>query len=236
MTFNSMENHIKPITMPGIHKRFYEYVQPLIRDKQAKILEVGAGHGAFTKLLYNDGFSVSACDLFPGLFYLKEVECLQADVTKELPYAPDTFDVVLAVEVMEHIHDHQVFFKEAARVLKKNGMLIFSTPNILSLKSRIRFLFSGFFYAFKPLAHGQNDGLQHLSSLTADQYENLALNSGFQKLEISIDKRQSTSRLLFFIVPFIWIYCKLKGIDYKIHNKNMLLLGRILFVTARKAI
>lgn len=199
-----------------------------------KILEVGAGHGAFTELLYNDGFDVSACDLFPELFYLKEVECLKADVTKELPYSSDSFDVILAIEVMEHIHDHQVFFKEAARILKKNGMLLFSTPNILSLKSRIRFLYSGFFYAFKPLVHSQNDGLQHLSSLTADQYENLAVNSGFQKLEISIDKRQSTSRLLLFMVPFLWIYCKMKKIAYKVHNQKRFLVGRILFVNARK--
>ena len=220
--------------MPGIHKRFYKYIQPVIQDKKAKILEVGAGHGAFTELLYKDGFDVSACDLFPEIFFLKEVECLKADVTKELPYSPDSFDVVMAVEVMEHIHDHQVFFKEAARILKKDGMLLFSTPNILSLKSRIRFLYSGFFYAFKPLVHSQNDGLQHLSSLTADQYENLALNSGFKKLEISIDKRQSTSRLLLFMVPFLWIYCKLKKIDYKVHNRKSFLLGRILFVTARK--
>jgi len=220
--------------MPGIHNRFYKYIQPVIKDKDLKILEVGAGHGAFTELLYNDGFDVSACDLFPEIFYLKEVECLKADVTKELPYKSDSFNIVLAIEVMEHIHDHQVFFNEAARILKKDGLLLFSTPNILSLKSRIRFLFSGFFYAFKPLVHSENDGLQHLSSLTTDQYENLAVNSGFKELDISIDKRQSTSRLLLFMVPFLWIYCKLKKIDYKVHNQKRFLVGRILFVTARK--
>ncbi len=209
-------------------------MKPVIQDNNVRILEVGAGHGAFTELLYNDGFDVSACDLFPQQFYLKEVECLEADITKELPYSSDSFDVILAIEVMEHIHDHQVFFKEAARVLKKNGILLFSTPNILSLKSRIRFLFSGFFYAFKPLVHSQNDGLQHLASLTIDQYENLALNNGFSKLEISIDKRQSTSRLMLFTVPLIWIYCKMKKIDFKVHNRKRYLLGRILFVTARK--
>lgn len=220
--------------MPGIHNRFYKYIQPVIQDKDAKILEAGAGHGAFTELLHKDGFDISACDLFPELFYLKEVECLEADVTKELPYPSDSFDVILAIEVMEHIHDHLVFFKEAARILRKDGILLFSTPNILSLKSRIRFLFSGFFYAFKPLVHSQNDGLQHLSSLTVDQYENLALNSGFKKLEISIDKRQSTSRLLLFMVPLLRIYCKLKKIEFKVHNRKRFLLGRILFVTARK--
>ena len=220
--------------MPGIHSRFYDYIKPVIGDKKVRILEVGAGHGAFTEKLYRDGHDMSACDLFPELFHLEGVECLKADVTKELPYATDTFDVVLAVEVMEHIHDHQVFFRESARVLNNNGLLLFSTPNIVSLKSRIRFLFSGFFYAFKPLVHSQTDGLQHLSSLTIDQYENLALNSGFSKLEISVDKRQSTSRLLLFMVPFIRIYCRLKKIDYKVHNRKNLLLGRILFVTARK--
>ena len=230
-----MEKQIRPITMPGIHEKFYNYFKKYSSEfDRPKVLEIGAGHGAFTEVLYKEGYAVSACDLFPELFYLKEVECKKADLTAELPYSSDTFDIIVAVEVMEHIHDHQMIFKEVSRILKNNGIFLFSTPNILSLKSRIRFMYSGFFYAFKPLDHNNNDGLQHLSSLTVDQYVNLGMNRGFSNYDFSIDKQQTTSKIYLFIVPFIWLYCKLKKIDYHVHNRYEYLTGRILFACFRK--
>jgi len=230
-----MDNEIRPITLPGIHERFHDFFRKYAAEfHKPKILEIGAGHGAFTEKLYREGYDVSACDLFPELFYLKEIECRKADVTQKLPYDSGIFDIIVAVEVMEHVHDHQNIFLESSRILKKNGLLLFSTPNILSLKSRIRFLFSGFFYAFKPLDHRTNDGLQHLSSLTVDQYVNLGLNNGFSEYDFSIDKQQSTSRLYLFMMPFIWIYCSLKKIDRGIHNQYKYLTGRILFGCFRK--
>ncbi len=230
-----MEKEIRPITMPGIHERFYTFFRKYASEfKQPKILEIGAGHGAFTERLYLNGYDVSACDLFPELFYLKDVECRKADLTEKLPYESESFDIILAVEVMEHVHDHQTIFLESSRVLKNKGMILFSTPNILSLKSRIRFLFSGFFYGFKPLNHQNNDGLQHLSSLTVDQYINLGLNKGFSKYDFSVDKKQTTSRLYMFLLPFLWIYCRLRKIDYQIHNQYKYLTGRILFACFMK--
>jgi SAM-dependent methyltransferase len=230
-----MDKEIRPITMPGIHEKFYTFFRKYASEfNRPKVLDIGAGHGAFAGRLYQEGYDVSACDLFPELFYLKEVECRKADVTEKLPYGSGSFDIVVAVEVMEHIHDHQPIFRECSRILKDKGVFLFSTPNILSLKSRIRFLFSGFFYGFKPVDHSNNDGLQHLSSLTVDQYINLGLNRGFRTYEFSIDKRQSTSRLYMFLVPFLWIYCKLKKVDYTVHNRNQYLTGRILFGCFRK--
>lgn len=230
-----MDNEIKPITMPGIHERFYAFFSKYASEfKQPKILEIGAGYGAFTEKLYHAGYDVSACDLFPELFYFREVECRKADLTEKLPYNDHSFDIIVAVEVMEHVHDHEMIFKESNRILKKNGLFLFSTPNILSLKSRIRFLFSGFFYGFKPINHKNNDGLQHISSLTIDQYVNIGLNKGFNNYEFSFDKRQATSRLYLLLVPFIWLYCRLKKIDYTIHNRYNYLTGRILFAYFRK--
>jgi SAM-dependent methyltransferase len=221
--------------MPGIHDRFYRFLKPVLKEfSQPEILEVGAGHGAFTQKLWNDGYAVSACDLYPEIFYFDEIECKKVDISKELPYPDQSFDIILAVEVMEHIHDHNAFFKNCFRILKKGGLLIFSTPNILSLKSRFRFLFTGFYYSFKPLDHANTDGLQHIASLTVDQYDNLALINGLKPYKLSFDKRQSTSRLLVFLIPFLWVISKIKSIPYSIHNRYDLLTARILFYTYKK--
>ncbi len=229
---DSTTQEIKPIAIPGIHERLWGHFQRITQGfDQPKVLEIGAGHGAFTKKLYDAGYDISACDLFPEIFYFDKIECKKADITQALPYEDNSFDIVMAIEVLEHVHDHEVLFREVNRILKKGGLFLASTPNILSLKSRVRFLFSGFYYSFKPLEHERNDGLQHLASLTIDQYRNLGIRYQFPRMDVSFDKRQSTSRYLGFLVPFIWLYCKIKKIDRTVHNRWDYLTGRVLFLS-----
>lgn len=223
------EEKVQPIAMPGIHQQFLPFFKENAENSHIKVLDVGAGHGAFSKKLYELGYDVSACDLFPEIFYFDKIECRKSDLTKPLPYKDNTFDVIVALEVMEHILDHEIFFQEAQRILKPSGKLFISTPNILSLKSRIRFLFSGFFYSFKPLDLHNNDGLQHVASLTIDQYNYLGIRNGFEKAKVKIDKRQSSSLWLMILNPFLWLYSKLTDVQ-PIHNTFDLLSGRILFL------
>lgn len=111
--------------MPGVHQRFIPFFKKQVQDNSMKVLDVGAGHGAFSKKLYELGFDVAACDLFPEIFYFDKIECRKSDLTQGLPYEDNTFDVIVALEVMEHILDHEVFFREAQRVLKPGGRYSF---------------------------------------------------------------------------------------------------------------
>lgn len=165
---------VKPIAIPGIHSRFYKFFKKTSGNNTTlRVLDIGAGHGALARKLFNNGFKVEACDLHPENFHFDGIDCEKADVLARLPYDEGSFDVALAIEVMEHIFDHEKFFSECHRILKEEGLPLISTPNILSLKSRFRFLFTGFFYSFKPLDIDTVGGFQHLSALTLDQYRDL---------------------------------------------------------------
>ncbi len=232
----SNQEEIVPIAIPGIHERFFGLFQTLAKQyKNPKVLETGAGHGAFTKKLHDEGYDVHANDLFPEYFKFKKMECIKVDLTDKQPYEDNTFDIILAIEVMEHIHDHNIFFKECNRILKPGGIVVISTPNILSLKSRVRFLYSGFFYSFQPLKHEQTDGLQHISSLTIDQYKNLGFVNKFSEIDVKVDRKQSTSKIYsVFLVPMMWLYCKVKKIDFSVHNQWEYMTGRVLFMIFKK--
>lgn len=225
---------IRPISMPGIYQRFMPYFRQRLPDTQAHVLDVGAGHGAFSKEIHELGYQVTACDFAPEIFYYDQIQCHRADLTQSLPFEDNTFDAIVAMEVMEHILDHEVFFREAQRVLKPGGKLFISTPNILSFKSRVRFLFTGFFYSFQPIEMPNRDGLQHVASLTLDQYNYLAARHNFGEGRVDYDKPQSTSRWLMFLYPVARLYTRLKKLR-PIHNDPGLLTGRVLFLhyTAR---
>lgn len=227
------EDKVVPISIPGIHQAFWPYFVENTKGEKIKVLDCGAGHGAFTKKLFEDGYDVSACDLFPEIFYYDKVECKKADVTAKLPYDDNSFDAIVAMEIMEHIQDHEVFFNEANRILEQGGSVYISTPNVLSLKSRIRFMFTGFFYSFKPLEITNYDGLQHVASLTLDQYDYLAVKRGFKRATFSYDKRQTTSLLLLILYPFLWLMSIIKKTG-SFHNQLNLLTGRIIFLKYQK--
>lgn len=227
----SGEQKIKPITMPGVHKRFLPFFKKITVGKtNPKILDFGAGHGAFSKILFDKGYQVVACDKFPEIFQFDQIECHHADLTKKLSYEDNSFDIVIAIEVMEHIFNHDMFFQEISRILKPGGQLIITTPNILSLKSRMRFLFSGIFYSFEPLNHKQQDGLQHVAALTYDQFKFLAESNDFDLHQPNCDKFQKSSRWLMILKPFIYLFSKMIRIKSNIHSDNRLLLGRLLFL------
>lgn len=63
------------------------------------------------------------------------------DITEKLPYDSKQFDIVYAGEVIEHLLDTRSFLQEIYRVLKPNGLLIITTPNLATLTDRIKFLF-----------------------------------------------------------------------------------------------
>ncbi len=199
-----------------------------------KVLDLGAGHGAFTKTLHEMGHEVSACDLFPEIFEFDPVECRKVDITSDFPYEDDFFDVIVAIEVSEHITDHQNFFRETNRILKPGGRLYLSTPNILSIKSRVRFLKTGFFYSFIPLDMKNYDGLQHVSSLTLDQYNYIAIRNNYGEAEVEIDKYQRSSVGLFILLYLALFLFRKNNKLNRLHNQRNLLFGRLLFLTFTK--
>jgi SAM-dependent methyltransferase len=66
------------------------------------------------------------------------------NLLQRLPYDDASFDVVLLVEVIEHLENHRTALCELARILKPGGVMILTTPNIMRLNSRFHFFFSGY--------------------------------------------------------------------------------------------
>jgi SAM-dependent methyltransferase len=69
---------------------------------------------------------------------------VRADLNDRLPFADGEFDAVACVEGVEHIENPHLLAREANRVLHMGGKIYVSTPNILSIRSRVSNLFRGY--------------------------------------------------------------------------------------------
>ena len=100
-----------------------------------RMLEIGAGTGYFTLNLLRRGIvdEATAIDISPGMLDALSataadlgltVEALAADA-EHLPFADESFDLVLGHAVLHHIPDLATALRECERVLKPGGTLTF---------------------------------------------------------------------------------------------------------------
>ncbi len=107
------------------------------------LLDVGCGGGLLTNALAKEGHAVTGIDLSePSLSIAKKhdatknTQYIKADAY-QLPFEAGAFDVVCAMDILEHVEHPATLIQEASRVLKSGGLFFFHTFN--------RNLFSYFF-------------------------------------------------------------------------------------------
>ena len=119
---------------------------PDLRGK--RVLEIGCGRGQFALYLGHQGAEqVVAADFSSAAVAharrrvetLDSVTALVADV-QELPFADESFDVVISQETLEHVPDPERGLAELVRVTARGGTLLVTTPNYLSLMGLWRVL------------------------------------------------------------------------------------------------
>ena len=108
----------------------------LLEDvKGKKILDLGCGSGIYAKLLTKKGAIVKGFDISPEMIRIAKQENpnldLKVGTADKIPFN-EKFDIVLASLVVHYIKDWSKMFKEIRRVLKDEGILIFSTGNPMS--------------------------------------------------------------------------------------------------------
>ncbi len=93
-------------------------------------LDLGAGSGGNTPLLRDKGYRAIALEHHPvaaGFARTRGLDVLRADAHR-LPFADESFAVVLACDVLEHLQDDQQAVREIRRVLQPGGLLVATVP------------------------------------------------------------------------------------------------------------
>jgi SAM-dependent methyltransferase len=102
----------------------------------AAVLDIGVGGGLQSRRMQQRGFAVTAMDFLPeGLRALSGsgVHCVRC-AAESLPFAPASFDAILALDVLEHTDDATAA-PELFRTLRPGGILIMTVPALPQLWS-----------------------------------------------------------------------------------------------------
>ncbi len=118
----------------GIHLARYNFAAPYIPSgRSGRVLDVACGSGYGLAVLEARGAAVVGVDLDSrALRKAREsiaVPALLSADASRLPFADGAFGVVTSFETLEHLERRREFVEELRRVLRRDGLLILSTPN-----------------------------------------------------------------------------------------------------------
>jgi SAM-dependent methyltransferase len=175
-----------------------------------RLLDLSCGGGDTSVMLAKLGFQVVATDYdVPRPMSNGIARVGGVDLNCFLPFQSASFDAVDLVEVIEHIENQPQLVREINRVLKPGGTLLVSTPNVLNVMSRFRFLFTGFLrgrvrpvhYTSKP-GRAPNIYLLHFYELYY-----LLFHYGFKIVELRKTRVKFASRLFMWLCwPWMWLF------------------------------
>ena len=146
--------------------------------KGARVLDVGCGPGILSEKLNKFGLNVSACDIERKINKNDKILFKYADLNKKIPYNNNFFEAVVCLEVIEHLHSPWLLVEEIYRVLKKDGIVILSSPNISNCVARIYHLLTGKMWLFKTFT------TDHINPMSYWEIERIFKESGFVKCHL----------------------------------------------------
>ncbi len=138
-------------TQDGFIHRCYHMVRnytlqlkrKLIQETTGKqigdLLDVGAGTGAFSKVMKNAGWAVTGLEpdetARKNALEINELQLLSPDNLYKI--SPESFDAITMWHVLEHVHDLQGYLEKYHSILRKNGRLIIAVPNYTSYDASV---------------------------------------------------------------------------------------------------
>jgi len=196
-----------------------------------RVLDVGSGIGDLSPKLAAVGHQAAACDCFPESEWPHggSVEYTRCDLAAGLPYPDHSFDYIVCLEVIKHVENPMALCREFGRVLRKGGRLYMSTPNILNMRSRFKFLLDGSFLFFNhpPIEWDQTEGRPsvHVHPIRYHELEYYLYKAGLEVHEAFTNLRSYSWRLFPLVEWLIRLYAR--HMTKKSHGSDRIPLDRI---------
>jgi SAM-dependent methyltransferase len=149
----------------------YRLIGSATRTRQGKLLDIGAGTGAFVGYMQEKGWEVTGLepDETARRVALADhrVELLEMDQLFDLP--PDSFDAITLWHVLEHVHDLHPYLERLKTLVRRSGRIFIAVPNYTCYDAEV---YQAFWAAY--------DVPRHLYHFSPDAMESLLTQHGLQ--------------------------------------------------------
>jgi len=211
--------------------QFRQCILRAVRPDQ-RMLDLGAGAGIVADMNFRGQVKwVCGVDLDPRVLknqYLDEAAL--ANIV-DLPYPDNSFDLVISDNVMEHVEDPELVFREVYRVLKTGGIFFFKTPNRLHYMPLIARLTPYRFHRWFNRKRGreaEDTFTTHYKCNSEKQIIAIARLAGLRLKSISlIEGRPEYLRFNMFLYLFGVAYERLVNMTPYLSNYRILLIAKI---------
>lgn len=222
--------------LENVFVKSLEIIQTLAKTKECvKILEIGPGSGALAEKItaaleeHHINYLYECGDIEPHQINDRDIgiHCLFMDAQKEFNLEKK-YDLIISVELIEHIENPFHFIRQVALSLEENGQLLLTSPNILSLLSRQRFFLTGCYDYFRRPYNEYWLNMGHVNPINPIQLVYVLRKNGFDVAEIGTAAAKFESYLLAPFVPlmaifsFIHYILREKGNSQRKRNRQLL--------------
>lgn len=208
MSITSNTPTLAPIAPAHLHEKVLEIALQL---PGKRFLDTPAGYGALSSKLLAAGKEVVAGDLDISKSKLdrasSDFSLVQLDLNDpNLPLESASFDTAISIEGIEHLQSQWCFIRSMYRVLKPGGHFIVTTPNILNIRSRLRFLMEGRYEHFKrPLVKDRSWSCDldnyHIAPISYFELQFILESCGFSILSVDANTYKARSILTRLLKP-----------------------------------
>ena len=133
--FELEESHWWHIGRRRIIADFVRDICAQVTDRTPRILDVGCGTGANVQMLSQFG-DAEGVDISPDALafcHARGLDKVKLGAAEELPYEDESFDLVTALDVVEHLDDDVAGLREMRRVLRPGGRVLLFVPTFMWL-------------------------------------------------------------------------------------------------------
>lgn len=123
-----------------LNRRLDELMSGFASFRQSgRLLDIGCGGGEWLNAARRAGWKAQGLEVSaPVVEYLREQDFeIFHGFLQDAAYPDNHFDMVLAIEVLEHVPDAEAILRETARILRPGGVLWATTPHGNGLSARV---------------------------------------------------------------------------------------------------
>ncbi len=228
--------------MALLHQRVVDLFH---EEKPGIVLDVPAAGGRLAQRLARLDFAVVCGDIDPSPMR-DGLRWIRLDLNQRWPCRDEGFDYVICTEGIEHLENPWHLVQEVKHVLKTGGKLFLSTPNILSIKSRLSNLLYGYPNYFNYMVEGDSRSNQelpvdHINPIGFLELRHILVRNGFSIVCVTTNRYQKRHSLLYWLIKvLLHTRGRSSGRDLaraevrKLLLTNEILFGENLIIVAKK--